>query len=344
MIALPLSGWVYVSAGWSPEAGRPLVVPTYYFDLFRVPHLFGLEHAPEATRAGVAGAAVETHEALVWAALALLALHVGAAFKHWLFDRDAVLPQMAPGLPALGGEPAPVIEPARRNALIGAGAAVALAALAIGAFINRPIPAPTTSSLEAAADVEVAEPGESDEAVAPSADAAESADAPTPARWRVDHALSAIEFGGDQGGQPFSGRFGRWSAEIVFDPDNLEASSAVVTIQTSSAADGVPQHDEALPGPEWFDVARFPTATFRTTRIRHRGGDQYEARGLLSVRDQSVRVRLPFTLTIEDGHARMAGQLTLDRRALGLGVRSLADEYVSEAIAVRVAVEADRAS
>jgi cytochrome b561 len=99
-----------------------------------------------------------------------------------------------------------------------------------------------------------------------------------------------------------------------------------------------------LPGPEWFDVARFPTATFRTTRIRHRGGDQYESRGLLSVRDQSVRVRLPFTLTIEDGHARMAGQLTLDRRALGLGVGSLADEYVSEAIAVRVAVEADRAS
>ena len=38
MIALPLSGWIYVSAGFDAE-GRPLVVPTYWFGLFEAPHL-----------------------------------------------------------------------------------------------------------------------------------------------------------------------------------------------------------------------------------------------------------------------------------------------------------------
>ncbi|MGH6949533.1 MAG: cytochrome b, partial [Vitreimonas sp.] len=42
MIALPLSGWTYVSAGWSIHDDEPLLITTRWFGLFVVPHLFGL--------------------------------------------------------------------------------------------------------------------------------------------------------------------------------------------------------------------------------------------------------------------------------------------------------------
>jgi len=339
MIALPLSGWTYVSAGWSHESNRPLAVPTYYFDLFRVPHLFGLEHAGDAARASVAEVAIEAHELMAWAMLALLALHVGAALKHWLIDRDDVLAQMAPGAPSLGPEKAPALEPPRRNALLSGFAIALIAAFAVGAYINKPLAAPPAPVAEVSPAPVVAEapPAEAPPAVAPAPGAA------APSHWRVDLAQSAIEFSGDQGGQAFTGRFANWSAVIVFDPGNLAASHATVTIRTASAADGVPQHDEAMPGPDWFNVAQFPTATFRTSRIRHLGGDRYEAHGSLRIRDQSAPVVLPFTLTIQGDRATMQGRATLDRQAIGLGVGSDADSYVSRQIGVQVRVSASRA-
>jgi cytochrome b561 len=42
MVVVPLSGWTYVSSQWAD--GKPLNVPTLWFGLFQVPHLFD-EHA-----------------------------------------------------------------------------------------------------------------------------------------------------------------------------------------------------------------------------------------------------------------------------------------------------------
>src|SRR5262245_15536869 len=45
IIGLPLSGWIYVSAGWSIHDEQPLLITTRWFGLFAVPHLFGLPQA-----------------------------------------------------------------------------------------------------------------------------------------------------------------------------------------------------------------------------------------------------------------------------------------------------------
>ncbi len=343
MVLVPLSGWIYVSAGWSHENDQPFSVPTAWFGLFRVPHLFGLEHAANDVREGVAGFAIETHELLVWATLALLALHVGAALKHWLIDRDEVLPQMAPGVPVLGPHETTPADPRRRIGLIASAALIALAAFGVSSVLTKPLDAAPTQSAEA-----VDTPAEATDAAAPAATTdvqtpATPAAAGAPAVWTVDAARSSIRFSGEQGGTQFNGRFSRWRAEIRFDPNNLDASSAVVTIETASASDGDPMHDEALPGPAWFDSANHPNATFRTSRIRHRGGNDYEARGTLTIKGVEQRIDMPFTLTVEGDRATMSGRASVDRREAGLGVGDAADDYVSREIAVTVRVEARRA-
>lgn len=79
MLALPLSGWVFVSTA---EVLRPLA----WFGLFEVPKL--------PLPRGLYGAARGGHEAMGWALMALLVLHVLAALKHRWFDRDDVLARM----------------------------------------------------------------------------------------------------------------------------------------------------------------------------------------------------------------------------------------------------------
>ncbi len=78
--AVPLSGWAYSSL-----AGFPVV-------------LFGVLPLPDFVAADRARAEAfrPVHGALAWALAALAALHVAAALKHHLVDRDGLLLRMAP--------------------------------------------------------------------------------------------------------------------------------------------------------------------------------------------------------------------------------------------------------
>jgi cytochrome b561 len=83
LIGLPLAGWAASSA-----AGRTLD----WFGLFVWPNL------PVPLDRSLAGTFMDVHKAGVKLLYVLLALHVGAALKHHLIDRDDVLGRMLPFL------------------------------------------------------------------------------------------------------------------------------------------------------------------------------------------------------------------------------------------------------
>ncbi len=337
MILLPLSGWLYVSTGWSAEDDRPLEVPTLFFGLFQVPHLFGA--LSEDMRRVLGESLGFTHSKLVWVTIIMAVMHAGAALKHHFWDKDAVLTHMIPGLQPRVGDRIPA-DPRRRASLIGGFAMIAIATAVLVYLFYNP-----QSATWSAPSAPVQQQSILDPALAPAAESPDAVEAPVapgePPSWRVDASASFIGFAGQHAGIDFSGRFGAWSATIRFDPANLDSSSADVTIQTGSARDGVPLHDQSLPQAEWFDVANHPTATFRTTRIRHRDGNEYEARGTLTIKGKAIDVDLPFTLTINGNRAVMAGRVTVRRDEADLGMDSdPSAEYVSRDIIVDVHVEA----
>ena len=91
---------------------------------------------------------------------------------------------------------------------------------------------------------------------------APDAQADPASRWRVDPTASAIAVEATQMGGTFQGVFRRFSADVRFDPDRLDASRVSVTIETGSFDTGNDQRDEVARGRDWFDVARHPTARF----------------------------------------------------------------------------------
>jgi cytochrome b561 len=80
LIAIPLSGWLFSSASG---------VPTVYLGLWQLPDLVDRDKALAATLRGV-------HLALNWTLAALVVIHVAAALKHHLADRDGLLYRMLP--------------------------------------------------------------------------------------------------------------------------------------------------------------------------------------------------------------------------------------------------------
>jgi cytochrome b561 len=98
MIALPVSGWIYTSAGYSVSFERFFPVATSWFGLFEVPHIPPVATQDEATRKLIGESAMNAHSKMAWGVLILAGLHVAAALKHHLFNKDDVLTRMLPFL------------------------------------------------------------------------------------------------------------------------------------------------------------------------------------------------------------------------------------------------------
>ena len=152
-------------------------------------------------------------------------------------------------------------------------------------------------------------------ALAP-AGAAAPAGAPA---WTVNVAASHLRFQSSVGGAPFSGSFARWRADVRFDPKNLAGSSVLVRVDMASAKTGSSDRDEALPGADWFAVAKFAQATYAAKTFKDLGGGRYQAIGMLTMRGVSRPLALTFTLRIQGSDARMTGTTTIDRHVFGVG-------------------------
>jgi cytochrome b561/polyisoprenoid-binding protein YceI len=343
MIGIPLSGWLFVSTGWSLHDDAPLPVATHFFGLFQVPALFGLNQADIELREDVADVAFNAHAYLAFAAVGLAVLHVAAALKHHFFDKDEVLAHMIPGVRAPFEKEAPPKNPARL-AVLGVGLSIIFISLAAASFYLFSGGSAATSP-QAQSSFEVVETPATTEAPATT----ETPVAPAPAgvpSWRVDAARSAIGYAftlddGSGGTSRVEGRFTRWQADIRFDPAALDNSAVSVTIQTGSATNGIAAHDAAMRDAGWFDSAAQPTATFRSTDFRRRG-DGYEARGELTIKGRERNVELPFTLVINGDTATMNGAVTIDRRDFNLGDGVEGEDMVSRDITVTVRVQATR--
>ena len=346
-LALPLTGWLYVSAGWSIHTDESLAVPTRWFGLFEVPYLFNLPHASNDVREDTAEAALTAHAYLGFTAIGLAGLHVAAALKHHFFDRDETLAHMVPGLRAPNETQAPPRNVARSAFLGGALAAIALALIASVYAVSDLATEPVREESRFEISEEQTAPAAPDAAPAPTETPAAPAAPSAPSAWTVDRGASSIAFGytyeDESGSSRFNGRFARWRADVRFDPNNLDASAIVVRIETASANTGVAVHDSALPTAAWFNASAFPTAEFRSTRIRARGGDRYEARGNLTIRGQTRQVDLPFTLAINGDRASVSGSTQIDRRDFGIGADDEGDDLISRDIDISVRVVAQRA-
>jgi polyisoprenoid-binding protein YceI len=84
---------------------------------------------------------------------------------------------------------------------------------------------------------------------------------------------------------------------LEFDPANPTRASVQVTIPLSSLNTGVAALDEHLRSEDFFEVARFPTATFRSTKVEQGDGkDRLRVTGDLNLHGVTRPVTLDVTV------------------------------------------------
>jgi polyisoprenoid-binding protein YceI len=152
--------------------------------------------------------------------------------------------------------------------------------------------------------------------------AAPQASRAEPVAWRMDAAASHLTFTPRLAGGEFAGRFERFQVALRFSPADLAHSSLQVTVDLPSARTGDADRDVALQGGDFFATSRWPQARFTSSSIRALGGDRYEARGKLTLRDVTRDVLVPFRFepgAPSGGKARLSGSTTVQRLTFNVG-------------------------
>ena len=92
------------------------------------------------------------------------------------------------------------------------------------------------------------------------------------------------------------GSFSGIKGTVVYDSDNPSGSTIEAEIDAASINSHDAQRDEHLRGPEFLDTARYPTITFKSTKVERAGEGELKVTGDVTIHG----VTKPVTLTVED--------------------------------------------
>ncbi len=156
------------------------------------------------------------------------------------------------------------------------------------------------------------------------------------AQWKIDPA-STLSFHGTQAGDPFVGSFTTFTPLVEFDPAKPEAATISVTVDMGSATIDDKDKQESLPTSDWFDTAKFPTATFTSTRVTALSSEKaYIAEGNLTLHGITKPVALKFTFNEDAGKATVDGSVELKRNDFGVGQGQWkSDAWIAYPVAVK---------
>jgi len=141
-----------------------------------------------------------------------------------------------------------------------------------------------------------------------------------PSHTQVVFALDHLGF------SVFRGFLSGASGSLTLDPARPTEAKLSVTVPVSSIYTTSQKLNEELVGPDWFDAARFPSATFVSTRITTGPNNIAEVEGNLTIHGQTRPVMLQAHFhgagksMMGKGNAiGFDGRMALSRSAFGLG-------------------------
>lgn len=131
---------------------------------------------------------------------------------------------------------------------------------------------------------------------------------------------------------------------LVFDAADPAKSSVDVTMPLAKLDTHVSALDEHLKKPDFFDAAKYPMVTFKSTKVEALGGDHFKVTGNLTVHGVTKPVVLDATLNKSGQHPMLKvpaigfdATATIKRSDFGVGAYVPA---VSDEIQIRITTEA----
>ena len=162
--------------------------------------------------------------------------------------------------------------------------------------------------------------------------------------WQIDPAHTAAQFAVKHLMiSTVRGEFKGVTGTVTWDDQDVTRSSVNVTIDATTVDTGTAMRDNDLKSPNFFDVAKYPTITFKSTKIEQAGAGKLKVTGDLTIHGVTKSVVLDVdgpSAAIKDpwGNTRAAISATTKVNRQDFGV-SGAGTAVGDDISITIDME-----
>jgi polyisoprenoid-binding protein YceI len=166
--------------------------------------------------------------------------------------------------------------------------------------------------------------------------------------WKFDPLHTQVEFSAKHlGMMTVRGHFAEVSASGEIDPDHPERSTIEATINTASIRTNNEQRDKDIRASTFLEVDKYPTMTFKSTKIEPTGKDKYTLTGDLTIKGNTRPVTLAVVNYGEFNDPRMghrigyAAEGQINRKDFGMTFEMMLDGKFIVANEIQINIEGE---
>lgn len=154
---------------------------------------------------------------------------------------------------------------------------------------------------------------------------------------------SKIEFTGSQVAGHHDGSFQKFNGEVDY-TGQPETSRVNVTIDTSSLNADDPKLTEHLKTADFFDVAKYPTATFVSTAIKPGGdkGASHTVTGNLTMHGVTKSVTFPATITATADAVNVDASFSINRKDFNITYAGPSNNLIRDDVVLTLKIHATK--
>jgi polyisoprenoid-binding protein YceI len=152
--------------------------------------------------------------------------------------------------------------------------------------------------------------------------------------FRIRHIVTKVE-----------GRFRDFEGIIALDRANPAASRVELTIQAASIDTSNETRDKDLRSPNYFDAEKYPTITFKSSKVEAKGADLYDVTGDFTLHGVTKTIHVPVKHTGFGtmGKTEKAGfEVALPIKRSEYGVGGANTTVVGDDVEINIQVEANK--
>ena len=146
---------------------------------------------------------------------------------------------------------------------------------------------------------------------------------------------SSVTFKIKNMGLTVDGTFGGLIATIKFDPSHYAQSTMEATIDVNTIQTGIKMRDKDLKKPEFFDVAKYPIISLKSTSFFKVTDGSYKGTFKLTIKGITNDIMIPFTCIEAGKSMALKSTFELNRRDFSIGGSSLT---MSDTVAISVVI------
>ena len=114
--------------------------------------------------------------------------------------------------------------------------------------------------------------------------------------WQIDPAHTSAQFAVRHlMVSTVRGQMGKVAGTVTLDENDLTHSSVEATIDANGIDTREPKRDDHLRSPDFLDIAKYPTITFKSTKVEKVADDHYQVSGDLTLHGVTKPVVLDVT-------------------------------------------------